>query len=151
MLAASPVEELGVVDEGALPAVVLVCPLGLLAALAELGVLEALLDVLWEELALGEELALASGVVLGAVAEPEVDAALGGMAEALLSLEVEVEDVALGALALVGLLLLLAEPPAVALIVKCSSTFLIPAIDFAISLARFLSALEATVPVSIAV
>ena len=90
--------------------------------------------------------ALASGVLLGAVGELEVAAELGGIAEALLSLE----GVPLGALALVGLLLL-AELPAVALTVRCSSTFLIPDMDFAISLARFLSALEETVPVSIAV
>jgi hypothetical protein len=156
MLAASPVEELGVVElEGGVvlelafglvvpgtwpEAVVLVCPLGLVAALAELGTVEAVLDALWDGFA------LASGVVLGAVGELELAAELGGIAEALLPLE----DVLLGALALVGLLLL-AELPAAALTVRCSSTFLIPDMDFAISLARFLSALEETVPVSIAV
>jgi len=91
-------------------------------------------------------LVLASGVVLGAVPALEAEATLGDM-EALFSLE----DVTVGALAVVGLLLLLAEPPAVALTVRCSSTFFIPAMDFAISLARFLSAFEVTVPVSMAV
>jgi len=85
--------------------------------------------------------------VLGAVAVLEVDV-LGGIAEASLTLE----DVPLGALAVVGLLLPVVDPPpAVAFTVRCSSTFLIPATDFAISLARFLSALDTTVPVSIAV
>ena len=69
------------------------------------------------------------------------------MAEALLSFD----DVPVEVLALVGLLFAGAEPPAVALTVRCSSTFFIPAMDLAISLARFLSALDATVPVSIAV
>ena len=114
----------------------LLCPLELVAALAELGALEAL----WEGLA------LVSGVVLGAVAELDVEV-LGGMAEALLSLEV----VPLEVPTVVGLLLPVVEPPpAVAFTVRCSSTFLIPATDFAISLARFLSALDATLPVSMA-
>jgi len=76
----------------------------------------------------------------------DVEATLGGIAEALDSLE-ELG----GVLAVVGLLLPLAEPPALALTVRCSSTFFIPAMDFAISLARFLSALDATVPVRMAV
>lgn len=85
-------------------------------------------------------------MVLGAVPALEVEATLGGIAEALLSL-----DLPLGVLALVGLLFGGVELPlALALTVRCSSTFLIPAIDLASSLARFLSALEATVPVSIA-
>jgi hypothetical protein len=53
-------------------------------------------------------------------------------------------------LAFVGLLLL-AEVPALVLMVNCSFTCFTPAIDFAISLARFLSAFDATVPVSMAV
>jgi len=85
-------------------------------------------------------------VVLGAVPAFEVEATLGGIAEALLSL-----DVPLDVLALVGLLLGGVELPlALALTVKCSSTFFTPATDFASSFARFLSAFEATVPVSIA-
>ena len=155
MLAASPVLELGAVelDEGdvaelelalvlgvGLGAVAaLLCALGVVAELTELGALEALVEALWEALA------LASGVVLGAVAvlEPEV---LGAIAEALLSFE-DPEEM----LALVGLLLPGVElPPALALMVRCSSTFLIPAMDFATSFARFLSAFEETVPVSIA-
>jgi len=60
----------------------------------------------------------------------------------------EVEDAAL--LAFVGLLLLLVVP-ALEFTCNCSLTCLMPVIDFAISLARFLSALFATVPVSIAV
>lgn len=84
--------------------------------------------------------------MFGAVVELEPDV-LGAIAEALLSLE----DVAVEVLALVGLLLPGVElPPALALMVRCSSTFLIPAKDFANSFARFLSAFEATVPVSIA-
>ena len=82
---------------------------------------------------------------MGAVVELEPEV-LGAIAEALLSLE-DPEEV----LALVGLLLPGVElPPALALMVRCSSTFLIPAMDFASSFARFLSAFEATVPVSIA-
>lgn len=157
ILPASPDVELGVVElEGGaalelveavalavwpVGLVALVCSLGAAAALVELGALEALLDALWEPLA------LASGVVLGAVPELDVEA-LGGIAEALLSLEV----VPLELLAVVGLLLPVVEPPpAVALTERCSSTFLTPATDFAISLARFLSAFDATLPVSIAV
>jgi len=92
-------------------------------------------------------LALASGVVLGAVPALDVEATLGGIAEALLSFSNE--DVPV--LAVVGLLLLFGESSAAPFIVSCSSTFFIPAIDFAVSLARFLSAFDATEPVSTAV
>ena len=152
MLAASPVLELGGVelDEGDVAELelalglgvglvgvaALLCAVGLAAEVAELGALEALV----------EALALASGVVLGAVAALELDV-LGAIAEALLSLENVPPEV----LALVGLLLPgVVLPPALAIMVRCSSNFLIPAMDFATSFARFLSAFEATVPVSIA-
>jgi hypothetical protein len=49
------------------------------------------------------------------------------------------------------LLLLVVDLPALALTVNCSFTCFTPAIDFAMSFARFLSAFEATVPVIMAV
>jgi hypothetical protein len=50
-----------------------------------------------------------------------------------------------------SLLLLVVDLPALVLTVNCSFTCFTPAIDFAISFARFLSAFEATLPVIIAV
>jgi len=55
-------------------------------------------------------------------------------------------------LALVGWLLLLAfGVPALVLMFSCSFTCFTPAMDFAVSFARFLSAFEVTVPVMVTV
>ena len=66
---------------------------------------------------------------------------------------VVLSDELLVLLAFVGLLLPWSDdlPPALAFTVSCSLTCLTPVRDFASSRARFLSAFEATVPVSIAV
>ena len=92
------------------------------------------------------------GLVLDAAELGAVEALLEEVCDALAL----VSDVELGVvadapvLALVGLLLL-ADVPALVLMVNCSFTCFTPLIDFAISLARFLSAFDATVPVSMAV
>lgn len=104
----------------------------LLGFVAVLGALEAL-GVEASVWALGVDPALTSALgvgVLDAVALSEPDTPLPAVA---------------------GLLLLLPfEVPALALMVNCSFTCLTPATDFAISFARFLSAFEETLPVSIA-
>jgi hypothetical protein len=91
--------------------------------------------------ALCAEPAVVSGLEVGVVA-------LGVAAAAVLLLSVA-DDAAL--LAFAGLLLLLVEVPVLAFTVNCSFTCFTPLRDLAISLARFLSALLATVPVSVAV
>jgi hypothetical protein len=82
------------------------------------------------------------------VSAPAVgEVALGGVVDDVLLSLVDAAAV----LALVGLLLPLVVVPAFALMLNCSLTCFTPLRDLAISLARFLSALLATVPVSVAV
>ena len=106
--------------------VALVCPL---AGFVEFGAEAALLSELGE----------AGAGEFGLAAEPE------GTVE--LPLDPELTPAFVGLLSLA----LFVEPPVLGFTVNCSFTCFTPAIDLAISLARFLSALAATDPVIVAV
>lgn len=99
------------------------------------------------------------GLLAAAAGEALLDEVGAGFAE-LPELEfgVPVEALVLSPAVLVpvlasvwSLLLLVVDLPALVLTVSCSFTCFTPAMDFAVSFARFLSAFEATVPVIMAV